>query len=136
MSLPTHLRMALVITSGAAFFVLFLVTRLVGALMGDPNFGRGDNPFELVSLIGCVLGALLALLSASALAFQRSWAGKVGRAAAIVLLLASVAIVASMAIAGAEETRPSAELTSAQTAAGLASFTGAIGLFFAMRRFK
>ena len=92
MSLSPHLRAALVLTGGAAAFVLILVTRLIGSMMEDPNFGRGDNPFELVSLLACVLGPLLALGAAMGLAFQLKWAHRIGSIAAGVLVLAALSI--------------------------------------------
>lgn len=136
MSLLPHLRAALAVMIGSVVFVGFLVIRLLTTMMVDPNFGRGDNPFELLSLVACVLGAVLALGTAALLAFRQRWAGKVGRAAAAVLLITALSILASMAIAGAEESRPTPELQNAQTAAGLYSFGGAVALYFLLRRLR
>ncbi len=136
MSLSPHLWAALAVMIGAVVFAGFLVTRLLTTMMVDPNFGRGDNPFELLSLVACVLGSVLALSTGALLAFRQKWAGKVGRAAAAVLVITALSIVASMAIAGAEESRQTPELQNAQTAVGLYSFGAAVALFFLLRRLR
>lgn len=136
MPLSPHLRAAVAVVAGAAFFAGFLVTRLLTTMMLDPNFGRGDNPFELLSLVACVLSSVVALITAALLAFQQKWAGKVGRIAAAGLLVTALSIVASMAVAGAEESPPSAELQNAQIAVGLCSFGGSVALYFLLRRLR
>jgi hypothetical protein len=134
MPLSPHLRAALIVTIGAAAFVLLLVTRLVGSMMADPNFGRGDNPFELLSLLTCVLGPLLALGTAVGLAFKKRWAGKVGWFAATIFLVTALAILANFAIAGTSTDALSGDLVSAQTWTGLASFGAAAGMYLLLRR--
>ena len=134
MPLSPHLRAALMVTIGAAGFVLLLVTRLLRSMMEDPNFGRGDNPFELLSLVTCVIGPLLALVTAMGLAFRQRWAGKVGRLAAAIFLVTAVAILANFAIAGTSADALSGDLASAQTWAGLASLGAGVGLYLLLRR--
>ena len=134
MALSPHLRAALIITVCATAFAGLLVTRLLSAMMVDPNFGRGDNLFELVALLTCVLGPGLALAAAVGLAFRQLWALRVGRAAAWVLLLAAFAILANFAIAGGAEIGPSGDLVTTQTAVAVASLAGAVGLYFLLRR--
>ena len=134
MPLSPHLRAALWITSGAALFVLLLVARLLRTMMQDPNFGRGDNPFELLSLVACVLGPLLALVTAMGLAFRLTWSRKLGRIAAGVLVFAALAILVSAIIAGAAESRQTAELIWAQSLTGIASIAGAFGIYQLLRR--
>lgn len=133
MGLSPHLRAALIITVGATAFAGLLVTRLLSAMMVDPNFGRGDNLFELVALMTCVLGPVLALVAAVGLAFRQRWAMRVGRGAAWVLLAAAFAILANFAIAGGAETGQSGALAATQTAVGVASLAGAVGLYFLLR---
>ncbi len=133
MALSPHLRAALMITVGATAFAGLLVTRLLNAMMVDPNFGRGDNLFELLALLTCVLGPVLALGTAMGLAFRQRWAWRVGRGAAWVLLVAAFAILANFAIAGGAETGPSGDLIITQTAVGVASLGGAIALYFLLR---
>ncbi len=134
MALSPHLRAALIITVCATAFAGLLVTRLLSAMMVDPNFGRGDNLFELVTLMTCVLGPVLALVAAMGLAFRQRWAMRVGRGAAWVLLAAAFAILANFAIAGGAETGPSGALVTTQTAVGVASLAGAVGLYVLLRR--
>ena len=134
MALSPHLRAALIITVCAAAFAGLLVTRLLSAMMVDPNFGRGDNLFELVALLTCVLGPVLALAAAVGLAFRQRWALRMGRGAAWVLLVAAFAILANFAIAGGAETGQSGDLVNIQTAVAVASLAGAIGLYFLLRR--
>ena len=121
------------ITVCATAFTGLLVTRLLSAMMVDPYFGRGDNLFELVALMTCVLGPVLALLAAVGLAFGQRWAMRLGRVAAWVLLVTAFSILANFAIAGVAETGPSGNLITTQTAVGVASVGGAIGLFFLLR---
>ncbi len=134
MPVSPHLRAALWITAAAGAFALLLVTSLLRSMMEDPNFGRGDNPFELLALLAAVLGPLLALGAAVALAFRRQWAFTTGRIAAAVLLVAAVAMVVNQAIAGSAESKPTAALQSAETVAGLASFASGVGLYLLLRR--
>ena len=134
MALSPHLRAALIITVCSTAFAGLLVTRLLSAMMVDPNFGRGDNLFELVALMTCVLGPVLALVAAMGLAFRQRWAMRVGRGAAWVLLAAAFAILANFAIAGGAETGQSGALVTTQTAVGVASLAGAVGLYFLLRR--
>lgn len=136
MPLSPHLRAALWMTVGAALFVLLVLTRLVRTMMDDPFFGRGDNPIELLSLLACVLGPLLVLGSASGLAMRYRWGPKVGRAAAVVLILAAVAVLVNLAIAGSAETGQSKELVTAQIAAGFGSLGGGLAMFWLMRRLR
>ena len=133
MALSPHLRAALMITVCATAFTGLLVTRLLSAMMVDPNFGRGDNLFELVALMSCVLAPVLSLLAAVGLAFRKRWAMRVGRVAAWVLLVAAFAILANFAIAGGAETGQSGDLITTQTAVGVTSLGGAIGLYFLLR---
>ena len=133
MALSPHLRAALMITVCATAFTGLLVTRLLSAMMVDPNFGRGDNLFELVALLTCVLGPVLALVAAVGLAFRQHWAMRVGRVAAWALLVAAFAILANVSIAGGAETGQSGDLITTQTAVGVASVGGAIGLYFLLR---
>ena len=130
MSFSPHLRAALIITVGATAFAGLLVTRLLSAMMADPHFGRGDNLFELVALLSCVLGPVLALAAAAGLAFRYGWSMRVGRGAAWVLLLAAFAILANFLIAGGAEIGQSGELATTQTMVGVASLAGALGLYF------
>ena len=133
MALSPHLRAALLITVCATAFTGLLVTRLLSAMMVDPNFGRGDNLFELVALMTCVLGPVLSLLAAVGLAFRQRWAWRVGRGAVWVLLVTAFSILANFAIAGRAETGPTGDLITTQTAVGVASVSGAIGLYFLLR---
>ena len=121
------------ITVCATAFTGLLVTRLLSAMMVDPNFGRGDNLFELVALMTCVLGPVLSLLAAVGLAFRQRWAWRVGRGAVWVLLVTAFSILANFAIAGRAETGPTGDLITTQTAVGVASVGGAIGLYFLLR---
>ena len=134
MALSPHLRAALIITVFATAFAGLLVTRLLSAMMVDPHFGRGDNLFELVALLTCVLGPVLALAAAVGLAFRQRWALRMGRGAAWVLLVAAFAILANFAIAGGAEIGQSGELATTQTMVGVASLAGALGLYFLLRR--
>jgi hypothetical protein len=136
MSFSPHLRAAIWITAGATLFVVLVVTRLVGSMMADPYFGRGDNPFELISLLACVVGPLLALASAAGLALGYAWALKIARLAAGVLFLGALTILGNFAIAGNAETGQTSALVTAQTAAGLGSAAGAIGLLLLTRWLK
>ena len=134
MALSPHLRAALMITVCATAFAGLLVTRLLSAMMVDPNFGRGDNLFELVALLTSVLGPVLALATAMGLAFRQRWAWRVGRGAAWVLLVAAFAILANFAIAGRAEIGPTGDLVTTQTAVAAASISGAVGLYYLLRR--
>lgn len=134
MPLSTHLRTALILTVGATLFALFLVTQLVTTMMQDPNFGHGDNPFELLSLVACVLGPLLVLVTAMGLAFRLAWARKLGRFAAWTLVVAALMILVSMIIAGAEESAQTEALVWAQGLAGIAAVGGAVGIISLLRR--
>ena len=130
-----HQRAALLITGGAAAFGL-LLARMLSAMMADPNFGRGDNPFELIAVLGGTAAVVLALVTASALAFRHRWAAKAGYAAVGWLILTVVAMVTNFAIAGAAETGPTSALQSAETFVGVMSFAGAIGLYRLIRPFQ
>ena len=133
MTLSPQLRVALAMTAGAALFVIILLNRFVTAMMADPNFGRGDNPFEIVAILACALGPLTALGSAVALAFRFKHATTVPKIAAAIFLVGAGAVFANFAIAGSAETPPSQDLVTAQTAAGLGCVFAAIAIFLLLR---
>lgn len=129
-----HLKAALIITGGAAAYVLLVFSRLLGAMMQDPNFVRGDNSWELLPLIACGIAPLLALVTAVALAFRWRWAKKIGRTAASLLVFVAVAILVSVIVAGSDESRQTTDLIWARGLAGLASLGAALGIEALLRR--
>ncbi|MBY0502393.1 MAG: hypothetical protein K2X03_00685 [Bryobacteraceae bacterium] len=133
MPLSSHLRASLMLTAGATAFVFLFVTRLLNASMADPNFVRGDNPFEILSLLACVGAPLFSLVAAMGFAFRFGWARKAARTALVLFALAACGLLAMLIISGAEESSQTSALFSAESWTAAACVAGATGIFLLLR---